>query len=194
MAARTVIVFLLCSISLLLVAHSFGALTSYSNMAPSSAHEQGSTQDLKIRISSDSSSSVLKVTLENKSPTQTYSVLTWDTPLDPQAMNLGALTLEDVESGDAIPGPGMKINRQMPPPRDAVVEVRPQSSTTRDVNLGLPWIPSDGKVYRIQTQGSWKAVWAKPAAQISDEDLEKMAGDSHLSKDIHSESAEIKLE
>ncbi|KAI5196608.1 hypothetical protein E4T38_08430 [Aureobasidium subglaciale] len=161
-------------------------------MTTSSFHEQGSTQHLKLRISSDSPSA-LKVTLENKHPDQTFTLLTWNTPLDTQALNIGAVTLEEVKTGEAVSGPNMKINRMMPPPRDALVEVRPQSSITREVKLDFPWIPKDGKSYRALTPGPWKAVWAKSAAEVMDKEIEEMTGDSHLSKDIHSESAEIQL-
>ncbi|KAI5201128.1 hypothetical protein E4T39_05365 [Aureobasidium subglaciale] len=161
-------------------------------MTASSSHEQGSTQDLKLRISSDSPS-VLQITLENKHPSQTFALLTWNTPLDAQALNTGAVTLEDVKTGETISGPNMKINRMMPPPRDALVEVRPQSSVAREIGLDFPWIPKDGKTYRAQTPGSWMAVWAKSAAEVTDKEIEEMTGDGHLSKEIFSESAEIQL-
>jgi hypothetical protein len=159
-------------------------------MSPS---EQSSTEDLKIQLSSGSSPSVLKVTVKNESKSKTFSLLTWNTPLDEQALNIGALTLEDAEKGEAVPGPQMKINRKLPPPRDVIVEVSPQSTASREVNLSFPWIPKDGKVYRIQVQGPWKAVWAKPASQVTDDELSEMTGDSHLSGNISSESVELRL-
>lgn len=191
MAVRTVVVSLLCFFSFLAIYHT-GVLTS-SNMSPSS-HEQSSTRDLTVRLSAGSSPSVLKVTVENESRTHTYSLFTWDTPLDEQALNIGALTLEDAKTGEAIPGPHMKVNRKLPPPRDAVVEVSPQSAVSREVNLSVPWLPKDGKVYRVQVQGPWKAVWAKVATQITDEELSKMSGDSPLLEEtIRSEAVELQL-
>lgn len=191
MAVRTVVVSLLCFFSLLAIYHT-GALTS-SNMS-SSSHEQSSTRDLKVRLSAGSSPSVLKVTVENDSRTHTYSLFTWDTPLDEQALNIGALTLEDATTGEAIPGPHMKVNRKLPPPRDAVIEISPQSAVSREDNLSFPWLPKDGKVYRVQVQGPWKAVWAKSATQITDEELSKMSGDSHLLEEtIRSEAVELQL-
>ncbi|KAH0342742.1 hypothetical protein KCU83_g9180, partial [Aureobasidium melanogenum] len=160
----------------------------------SSCHEQSSTRDLKVRLSSGSSPSVLKVIVENESQKHTYSLFTWDTPLDEQALNIGALTLEDAKTGEAVPGPQMKVNRKLPPPHDAVVEVSPQSTVSREVKLSFPWLPKDGKVYRVQVQGSWKAVWAKPAIQVTDEELSEMTGDGHLLEDkIHSEGMELRL-
>ncbi|KAG9644674.1 hypothetical protein KCU95_g19667, partial [Aureobasidium melanogenum] len=160
----------------------------------SSSNKQSSTRDLKVRLSSGSSPSVLKVTVENESQTHTYSLFTWDTPLDEQALNIGTLTLEDAKTGEAIPGPQMKVNRKLPPPRDAVVEVSPKSTVSREVKLSFPWLPKDGKVYRVQVQGPWKAVWAKPATQVTDEELSEMSGDSHLlEENVLSESAELRL-
>lgn len=182
MTVQRVLVSLLCCVSLVAIYKS-NALTSY-NM---------SSSDLKIQLSSGSSPSVLKVTVENKSQKQTFSLLTWNTPLDEQALNIGALTLEDAETGEAVLGPQMKVNRKLPPPRDAVVEVSPQSTASREINLSFPWIPKDGKVYRIQVQGAWKAVWAKPASQVTDEELSEMTGDGHLKENISSESVELRF-
>jgi hypothetical protein len=188
MAVRAVVLSFLCFIPLVALYKS-NAFISY-NMSPS---EQSSTEDLKIQLSSGSSPSVLKVTVKNESKSKTFSLLTWNTPLDEQALNIGALTLEDAEKGEAVPGPQMKINRKLPPPRDVIVEVSPQSTASREVNLSFPWIPKDGKVYRIQVQGPWKAVWAKPASQVTDDELSEMTGDSHLSENISSQSVELRL-
>lgn len=188
MTVRAVVLSFLCFISLVALYKS-NAFISY-NMSPS---EQSSTEDLKIQLSSGSSPSVLKVTVKNESKSKTFSLFTWNTPLDEQALNIGALTLEDAEKGEAVPGPQMKINRKLPPPRDVIVEVSPQSTASREVNLSFPWIPKDGKVYRIQVQGPWKAVWAKPASQVTDDELSEMTGDSHLSGNISSESVELRL-
>jgi hypothetical protein len=188
MTVRAVVLSFLCFISLVALYKS-NAFISY-NMSPS---EQSSTEDLKIQLSSGSSPSVLKVTVKNESKSKTFSLLTWNTPLDEQALNIGALTLEDAEKGEAVPGPQMKINRKLPPPRDVIVEVSPQSTASREVNLSFPWIPKDGKVYRIQVQGPWKAVWAKPASQVTDDELSEMTGDSHLSENISSQSVELRL-
>lgn len=188
MTVRAVVLSFLCFISLVALYKS-NAFISY-NMSPS---EQSSTEDLKIQLSSGSSPSVLKVTVKNESKSKTFSLLTWNTPLDEQALNIGALTLEDAEKGEAVPGPQMKINRKLPPPRDVIVEVSPQSTASREVNLSFPWIPKDGKIYRIQVQGPWKAVWAKPASQVTDDELSEMTGDSHLSENISSQSVELRL-
>lgn len=191
MALRTVTLSLLCFFAVVAIYNS-GVLTS-SNMS-SSSQERSSTRDLRVRLSSGSSPSVLKVTIENESQIHTYSLFTWDTPLDEQALNIGALTLEDAKTGEAIPGPQMKVNRKLPPPRDAVVEVSPQSTVSTEINLSFPWLPKDGKVYRVKVQGPWKAVWAKPATQITDEELSQMSGDNHLLEGgIRSESTELRL-
>ncbi|KAI4724962.1 hypothetical protein E4T49_07321 [Aureobasidium sp. EXF-10728] len=182
MAVQTAVVSLLCLLSFIAIYRS-DALTYY-NMS-SSSHEQSSTRDLKIQLSPGSSPSVLKVTVENESQTQAFSLFTWDTPLDEQALNIGALTLEDAKTGQAVPGPQMKVNRKLPPPRDAVVDIPPQSIASREVNLAFPWIPKDGKVYRVQVQGSWNAV--------TDEELSAMAGDSQLEEKIRAESVELQL-
>lgn len=171
----------------------FVGVFPYSHSMTPSTIEHGSSQDLTIQLSSEPSSSTIKVSVHNQHPSQTYSLLVWDTPLDPQAMNMGALTLEDVETDGSVPGPDMKVNRLLPPPRDALIEIPPKSACSRDIALTSPWIPTDGKLYRVQVQGRWKAVWAKSVAQITDEELAAMTGDGVVSGEIQSGTHELQL-
>ncbi|GAB7354241.1 hypothetical protein MBLNU459_g4778t2 [Dothideomycetes sp. NU459] len=59
---------------------------------------QGSIKDLEIRLLAKPGSSIIQVVVHNDSPTYTYSLLTWDTPIDPKAINTGILTLENSET------------------------------------------------------------------------------------------------
>lgn len=121
------------------------------------------------------------------------SFLTWDTPFDPLAVNTGVLSLKDAETGVDIPSPGMQLRRQMPPPRDAIVEIAPDSSSERELNLSSPWIPTDGKKYQVAVQGTWRAIWQKPAAQVTDQELAALKGDEAMPGDFQSESVEMVL-
>lgn len=139
--------------------------------------DQAPLKDVAVELSSAQSPLTVKVTIRNDSPDKTFSFLSWDSPFDPQAINTGVLCLKDAETGEEIAGPGMKLNRMLPPPRDDLIEISPGSSSTKELGLSSPWIPTDGKKYQIQLRGNWRAAWAKAAADISDRELESMGGD-----------------
>lgn len=155
--------------------------------------KMGSIQPLQVDLSAGPNNSSVACTIRNNDPEHTISFLTWDTPFDPTAVNTGVLTLKDTATGDEIPSPGMKINRQMPPPRDDLQEIAPKSSADRQLNLSSPWIPTDGKKYLIGVQGSWRAVWTKPASSVTDDELAAARGDEAMQGSFHSESVEMEL-
>jgi hypothetical protein len=175
----------------------FGTLATFYHLSSSQTSStmspnQAPLGDVAISLSPAQSPLTLKVTIRNDSPDKTFSFLTWDSPFDPQAINTGVLCLKDAETGDTIDSPGMKLNRMMPPPRDDLVEISPGSSATKELELKSPWIPTDGKKYRLHLQGNWRAAWAKAAADVSDGDLEAMGGDVSESA-FESDSLEMHL-
>lgn len=153
----------------------------------------GSAHPLQVQLSAGSENLTVACTIRNNDADHAISFLTWDTPFDPTAKNTGVLTLKDAETGTDLPSPGMKINRQMPPSRDAVVEVAPKSSEERQLSLSSPWIPKDGKKYMVSVEGTWRAVWRKSAAQITDEELAAAKGDEAIQGDFRSEAVEMTL-
>lgn len=153
----------------------------------------GSTNPLQVEISAGSANSSVTCTVRNNDPKHAISFLTWDTPFDPTAINTGILSIKNADTGAEVPSPEMKINRQLPPPRDALQEVAPMSTAERELNLSSPWVPKDGRKYEIRVQGKWRAAWKKPAAQITDEELATVKGDEELQGDFASESVEMEL-
>lgn len=150
--------------------------TSFADMA-STPSQQSAAAVLEVKLDHGPSPSSCEVTVKNKDVERSITFLTWDTPLDPQAINTGILSLKDLESGSLIPSPGMMVNRIQPPPRNELVELKPGSSTTKNLPLTSPWIPTDGRKYQLRLQGDWRAVWTKPAAQVTDDELAAMTGD-----------------
>lgn len=122
----------------------------------------------------------VKVTIQNTHPTSPMSFLIWDTPIDRTALNNGVLRLVDAVSGEPIQGPGLKISRLLPPPRDAIVEVASLDVIEVDIELDAPWIPGGNKLVKVHAQGEWKAVWAKPKDDVTAEELGAMSGPGML--------------
>ncbi|EME81257.1 uncharacterized protein MYCFIDRAFT_8780, partial [Pseudocercospora fijiensis CIRAD86] len=111
------------------------------------------------------------VAIQNKNTATPLTLLTWDTPIDPSALNTGVLSLSDTSTGEAIPGPELKLNRLRPPPRDALVTIAPGDMVEKEVELVAPWIPRDGRSITVRAQGSWRAIWPKGKEDVSDEEL-----------------------
>ena len=152
-----------------------------------------SSDSLQVQLSAGPENSSLACTIRNTDSEHALTFLTWDTPFDPTAVNTGVLSIKDAETGADIPSPGMKLNRKMPPPRDALVEIAPKSSAERELNLSSPWIPTDGKKYQVAVHGTWRAIWQKPAAQVSDEELAALKGDEAMQGGFDSGSVEMIL-
>jgi hypothetical protein len=166
--------------------------TSQTSIMASLSSDHAPLRDVSVELSSAEDSLAVKVTIRNNSPDKIFSFLSWDSPFDPQAVNTGVLSLKDAETGDEIEGPGLKLNRMLPPPRDYLVEIRPGSSATKELGLRSPWVPTDGKKYQVQLRGTWRAAWAKAAADVSDRELESMGSDGS-SKSFESGHLEMQL-
>lgn len=190
MALRTAIV---ATAFLGTIATLYHLTTSQTSVMANLSPDQELLQDIAVELSSAESPLTVKVTIRNQSPDKAFSFLTWDSPFDPQAINTGVLCLKDAETGNEIDGPGMKLNRMLPPPRDDLVEISPGSSATKELGLRSPWVPTDGKKYQVHVQGSWRAAWLKAAADVSDRELESM-GSEISSKGFESDQLEMQLQ
>jgi hypothetical protein len=159
--------------------------TGFPNMA--------STSPLEVQLKRGPENSTVACSIRNTDADHTISFLTWDSPFDPLAVNTGVLTLKNAETGAEVPSPGMQIRRMMPPPRDMIFEIAPGSSSERELNLSSPWIPTDGKKYQVGVNGTWRALWKKPAAEVTDEELAALKGDEAMPGDFGSETVEMTL-
>jgi len=127
---------------------------------------------LKITLSpiSHSPPSIL-VTLKNTSPSQTYTLLTWSTPLDPQALNLGLFHFKNLDTGEELEVPKLMVNRLLPAKKEDLEEVGPGKEVRREVVLQRPWMPKEGR-WGVWVEGSWRGVWEKNKGEITEEDVE----------------------
>ncbi|OCL12413.1 hypothetical protein AOQ84DRAFT_419779 [Glonium stellatum] len=138
-----------------------------------------------MQLSSDPP--VIRITLYNSSSSSTFTILNWDSPLDPQAFNLGIYHLEDEETGDEVEIPRLMINRLLPPPREALLEIAPESDLSIDTQLDQPWMPSHRPAkYNLYAAGQWKAIWDKPARDIRESELNDFGWNSTIPREFRS--------
>ena len=138
----------------------------------------------------------IAVTLRNTSPSTHFTVLTWDTPFDPKAVALGIFRVKDAATGAELPSLDLKINRLMPPARDALVELGPGKEVSQEVKFEEPFMKLEkGKQYTVRAIGAWKGVWPVESAQLQEDDLSALGGGSRcLTGDFESEEVSISVQ
>jgi hypothetical protein len=140
---------------------------------PASSTPLAGVPDLEFKLSQISRSppSVL-VTLRNNSPSSTFTILKWGTPLDPQATNLGVFRLTDVKTGKKVETVIIKVSRKMPPSREDLQEIAPGTEHAIEVIFDKPWMSTEPARYQIKAEGQYHGVWEKPASQVKESELE----------------------
>jgi hypothetical protein len=116
-------------------------------------------------------------TVTNLHDSTTVTLLTWDTPFDEKALLLGLFEIRDVEHGHTIPSPGLKLNRKLPPPKEAFLEIAPRHAIAKEIVLEGAGVQLEkGSKYEVRAKGKWKAVWQASVADIGYGNLQKMGG------------------
>jgi hypothetical protein len=128
------------------------------------------------------------VTNNHDSP---LTVLRWDSPLDPSAIQLGVLQFfSPPDSSSPLDIPTIRVRRRVPPSQDSLVTLAPGQTVEQSLELKEPIVPVDqlkGEV-KVACQGKWLCVWAKTADQLSSKELEELGvGEQALSGDISME-------
>ncbi|KAJ8110427.1 hypothetical protein ONZ43_g5873 [Nemania bipapillata] len=169
--------------------------------APSIAPQQVDMSDavlsaLKVSVRQTSSSPpklTVGVTNTHSSP---VTVFTWDSPLDPLAVQLGLLSFTPEGKDAPIDLPTIQVRRLMPPGDDAFVTIESGQTEEREVLLKRPMVPLDqlqGKV-TVVCKGQWRSVWALKKEGISAESLRNAgADDTALKGNFESEEVDIEL-
>lgn len=84
------------------------------------------------------------------------------------------------------------VNR-LPPSRGDLVEIAPGTEETRNIACQIPWLPKNGEEYIVKANGGWRAVWGKPASDVTDAEMESMSGPDVLEGEYKSEPVSVRL-
>lgn len=139
-----------------------------------------SSSNLKLTISEKSpatSPPTILVTATNLHQSTSLTLLTWDTPFDEKALLLGIFWFIDLSTDEPLSIPGLKINRVVPPPREAFMEIAPHHAVAKEIVLDGPAAKLEkGREYEVHARGTWKAVWHASVLDVGDDNLKKMGG------------------
>ncbi|KAI0384687.1 hypothetical protein F5Y04DRAFT_219342 [Hypomontagnella monticulosa] len=156
------------------------------------------TSKLKVsvrQVSSISSPPKLAIAVTN-----TYSgpvtILSWNSPLDPLALQLGLVSFVPAGSDAAIQIPTIQIRRKMPPGPESLVEIGAGQTKEQELEVKSPIVPLDklrGKV-SVVCSGEWMAVWLSGADAVPKASLEKVgASEDAFKGNFQSEAVEIEI-
>ncbi|KAK7702039.1 hypothetical protein SLS64_009900 [Diaporthe eres] len=135
---------------------------------------------LEISLSQASATATpsLSVSVKNTHPSTLLTMLKWDSPLDPLALQLGLASVTPAGASAPIDMPTIKVSRAMPPGADSLVTLQPGESASSVVELRDMFVPKDtwaqGKA-KVSMKGRWAAVWPGLSKDELLEDLRKLS-------------------
>ncbi|KAF2452067.1 hypothetical protein P171DRAFT_376698 [Karstenula rhodostoma CBS 690.94] len=172
----------------------FNSSPSTLRMSPSTTAEGVPGLEIKLSQISRNPPSLL-VTLKNNNPTTPFTLLKWNTPLDPQAANLGLFTLVDDETGKEIPTDGLKVNRLMPPSADDLATVAPGTEEAHEVVMNKPWLPEKKPAkYKVSVKGTFSGVWDRYGGDLGTGELEAYVDSPFHGRAFESNVVEMRVE
>jgi hypothetical protein len=163
-------------------------------LSPAMASDPVSNLQISLSQTSTSPPTIqVAVTNKNDGP---VTVTTYDTPLDPLAVQLGLLRI--IPSGAEAPLEleTIYVRRQWPPPEDCFITIESGKTAINDLVLKEPVVPLDtlGASVTVKLAGRWEAVWlaTKEAVNVpARHDLATTSGVS--SGEFSSDTLEAKL-
>ncbi|RSL61912.1 hypothetical protein CEP54_005988 [Fusarium duplospermum] len=134
---------------------------------------------------------VVTVKNNNEGP---VTLLTYGSPLDPLAPQLGMLYITPEAETKPLEITQLEVQRQWPPADDAVVEIAAGDKKEHELTLMEPVIPMDlvfGKA-TVQLRGKWQAVWPTEKNAVNQTALEAGgAGEDALTGSFESNIIDI---
>ncbi|KKY34267.1 hypothetical protein UCDDA912_g05756 [Diaporthe ampelina] len=120
--------------------------------------------NLEVSLSQASATATpsLSVSVKNTHPSTPLTLLKWDSPLDPVALQLGLVSVTPAGASAPIDMPTIKVSRAVPPGADELVTLRPGESAGCVVELRDMFVPqvawARGEAM-VSMKGRWAAVW-----------------------------------
>ncbi|KAI0180764.1 hypothetical protein GGR52DRAFT_4495 [Hypoxylon sp. FL1284] len=124
------------------------------------------------------------------------TILTWNSPLDPLALQLGLLAFTPAGSDGPVDTPTVQVRRKMPPGADSLVTIAAGQTREQELELRDPVVPVAklrGTV-SVVCRGEWTSVWPSGVDGISQASLESAgAGEDSFKGSFQSEAVNIEV-
>ncbi|RYP42161.1 hypothetical protein DL767_000526 [Monosporascus sp. MG133] len=157
------------------------------------------TSSLVVSARQTGTSSPPKVTfgVTNTSP-RPVTVLSWDSPLDPLALQLGRVAVTPSGEGRPLDFPTVRVRRRMPAAPDDLVTIEPGETAESEVVLREALLPPArlGRRATVVCRGAWAAVWpGLRAADVGERARAELGADKDAVKGTYeSEPLEIEVD
>lgn len=148
------------------------------------AHKRVLLSNLTISLRQTSSVEpiTLALSVRNNNPFP-ITILAWDSPLDPLALQLGLLAITPFQSSTPLDVPEIKVARKNPPNEESLVEVGARETSPENEVVFKEMLV--GKLLKdlqvdkasVTCQGTWRAVWAASKSELGEDSLQKMGAD-----------------
>lgn len=162
-------------------------------------HDSDILSDLHVSLRQSSSSSsssspsppAITVKVTNNSP-KAVTILTWESPLDPLALQLGLLHITPAGSSAPLEIPTIKVSRKLPPGEESLVSLAPGESAENEIVLKELLVPLEklqGKKSSVQVKGRWDRVWLAPRNQLSQKAIEELGAEGGAVSGVYATEA-----
>lgn len=159
---------------------------------------------LEVSLSQTSATATpsLSVSVKNTHPSTPLTLLKWDSPLDPLALQLGLVSVTPAGASAPVDMPTIKVSRAMPPGADSLVTLQPGESASSVVELRDMFVPkatwAQGKA-EVSMKGRWAAVWPGLSKDDLLADLRKLSalgggGDGVLTGEWESPTVRVEVQ
>lgn len=162
-------------------------------------HDSDILSDLNISLRQSSTSSPPAITVKvTNNSTKPVTILRWQSPLDPLALQLGLLSITPAGAPEPLDIPTIKVSRKLPPGEESLVSLAPGESRENEVVLKEMLVPLDkikGKKSSVKVKGRWDHVWLAPRDQLTKQAVEELGTDGvAVSGEFETEATEIEVE
>jgi hypothetical protein len=140
-----------------------------------SGQSDSGLQGLQISLvqKQDASTPTIIVKVSNFN-TSRVSILSYNSPLDPLALQLGLLHITPAGASEPLDLPRIQLRRVWPPTAEHLISIEPGQIATSEVELKSIMVNPDdlGPNPTIQLKGWWQAVWTRGKDEVHKESLE----------------------
>lgn len=163
------------------------------------AHDSDILADLHVslRQTSRSSPPAVTVTVTNNS-SRPLTILTWESPLDELALQLGLLSITPEGASQPVDIPTVKVSRKLPPGERSLVSLAPGESAENEIVLREMVVPAElikGKRSRVEMSCKWSRVWLRARSELTEEQIRELGDDgTAVSGEVHVDGIEIVTE